>query len=138
MADLLTDRDGEREFQPQNRKPLHAGILESFLTLSRRVWEGIRWLAAFIVIWLVMLRLPLIYEARLARLERSSGEQLALGQTQAEWSARASMQPLDELDPSGIQKGHSLVKRCVLESTLSPSGMLSRSPYFPLLTQVAV
>jgi len=130
MANPLTV-DGGREFQPVR-------ILESF------VWEEIHRLASSIVILFIMLRWPLVYEARLARLERSSGEQLALGQTPAERSARASTQPFDEPDPLGIQKGQSLVNRCGLEwqacVMLNTAALGYAFPFtlLPVLTQVAV
>jgi hypothetical protein len=110
--------DGERESQPPARDSVIARILGPFLNLSQRVSEGVRWFAAFTVRWVVMLGLPLIYERRLAKLGHCSGEQLALEQIpahEAERSGGASTQALDESNPSGIQMGRRLAKRCVLE-----------------------
>jgi len=65
--------DGEHD-QPPN-------ILQSFLTLS---WKGIRSLAEFLVMRVVMLGLPSSYEARLKKLESSCGELLGVGLNPAE------------------------------------------------------
>ena len=118
MANLPTSRDGGRESQPDTCDLLHARLVISFSVLSHWVWGGIRSLAAFTFMWLVMLGLPLIYKARLAELERSSGGQLALEQIPAqedERVERANTQQFDGSNLSTIHRGQGLIKRCVFE-----------------------
>jgi len=65
-----------------------------------------------------MLGLPLIYEGRLAKLERSAGEQLALEQIPAQETERierANTQQFAEPNLLGVQRAQSLIKRCVFE-----------------------
>lgn len=113
-------RDGARGSQSQalTGNFVRVRILSPISTVSCRVWEGMRWLAALTVMWLVMFGLPLIYQRRLARLDQSPGEQSASEQLPAQEAGRggrASTQPFEEPDPSPTQTARALIQRCVLE-----------------------
>ena len=110
-------RDGARgsQSQAQTGNFFRVCIPAPISIVSCRAWECIRWLAALTVTWLVMFGLPLIYQRRLARLDQSPGEQLALEglpAQEAERGGRASTQPSD---PSRTQTARVLIQRCVLE-----------------------
>ena len=117
MTSPPTSRDDGRESRSANGGFLRAR-LDALSMLSHRVSGVICALAAFTFMWLVMLGLPLIYEARLAKLEQSAGEQLAFEQTTAQAAERveeANTQQFAEPNPAESQTGQVLIKRCVFE-----------------------
>jgi hypothetical protein len=112
MTTTLTSRGDSHETTAGCCLP----AVRAFTVRSQRAWDGFFWAAKLVLVWLIMLGLPAVYERRLAGRSWSAGERLALQQLAARARAPATggaaMHPFDD---SEIQVSKSFVKWCILE-----------------------